>query len=57
MALEYFDKNKTSFKNGPDEDLRILFKHIRTEYMNLLQMTANVVAMVAYTPEVRAKYK
>ena len=53
MALKYFDKNKTSFKNGPDEDLRILFQHVRMEYLNLLQMTANVVAMVAYNPEVR----
>jgi hypothetical protein len=57
MALAYFEKNKTSFKNGSDEDLRILFKHIRMEYMNVLQMTANVVAMVSYTPEVSTAKK
>ena len=51
MALKYFEKNKTSLNNGPDEDLRILFKHIRMEYTNLLQMIANVVALVAYNPE------
>ncbi len=53
MALKYFEKNKASLNKGADEDLRILFKHVRMEYVNLLQMTANVVAMVAYNPEVR----
>lgn len=55
MALRYFEKNKATFNNGADEDLRILFKHVRKEYTNLLQMTANVVAMVAYNPKILNK--
>jgi hypothetical protein len=53
MALEYFMKNKHSLNDGADEDLRILFKQVKMEYVNLLQMLANVVAMVAYNPEKR----
>lgn len=51
MTLKYFEKNKATFNNGADEDLRILFKHVRKEYTDLLQMTANVVAMLAYNPK------
>jgi hypothetical protein len=53
MALGYFEKNKHTLNDGADEDLRILFKQVKIEYINLLQMTANVTAMIAYNAENR----
>lgn len=47
MALNYFTKNKEVFNDGPDEDLKILFNHVKIEFTNVLRMLANVVAMMA----------
>gem|GEM_PF-4637209 len=55
MALQYFVKNKHTLNDGADEDLRILFKQVKMEYVNLLQMVANVTAMLAYNPAKRPK--
>jgi hypothetical protein len=53
MTLQYFERNRSVLSDGPDEDLRILFKHARTEFINLLQVMTNVIAMVSYNPETR----
>lgn len=47
MALNYFEKNKEVFNDGPDADLKLLFNHVKIEFTNVLQMLANVVAMTA----------
>lgn len=51
LTDEYFKRNKEIFRTSPEKDLKVLNKQIKIEYMNILNMAVNVVAMVSYTDE------
>ncbi len=50
MATKFFERNEIYYRNADAEDLEPLFKHVQREFVNVLQMAVNVVAMVAYNP-------
>lgn len=51
LTDEYFQRNKAIFRTSPENDIKVLNKQIKTEYMNILNMAVNVVAMVSYADE------
>lgn len=51
LTAEYFQINKDVFATSPKDDLKVLNRQIRKEYLNVLNTIVNVVSMVSYTDE------
>lgn len=48
MAVKFFERNEIYYRQAEMEDLEPLFKHVRSEFANVLRIAVNVVAMVSY---------
>ena len=51
LTDKYFENNKDVFRTSPSNDVKILRKQVKTEYMNLLNVAVNVVAILSHTNE------
>jgi hypothetical protein len=51
LTNKYFETHKDVFRTSPTSDVKILGKQIKTEYMNILNMAVNVVAILSHTDE------
>ena len=51
LTDRYFERNKDIFRTSPENDIKVLNKQVKTEYMNILNMAVNVVAMLSHTDE------